>query len=120
MAVEMFDVGGNEALFTPVHVIVDQTPPDTALLSVTGAHGRTITDGSSTRSTSATFTFVGTDNIAVQGYQCRLDGGEWMACASPMTLTGLARGTHVFQVATLDEAGNVDPTPATFTWTVRG
>jgi hypothetical protein len=119
VAVEMFDVGGNEILYTPVHVIVDQTPPDTLLLSVTDAHGRAITAGSSTRSSTATFTFVGTDDIAIQGFQCRLDGGEWLACASPTTVTGLMRGTHMFRIAALDEAGNLDPTPTTFTWTVR-
>ena len=64
----------------------------------------------------ATLTF------AAQGgdhFECSLDGGGWQACASPVTYTGLASGTHTFGVRAVDAAGNVDGTPSTRTWTVR-
>ena len=39
---------------------------------------------------------------------------------SPKAYTGLAPGSHTFEVRATDPAGNVDPTPATRTWTVTG
>ena len=33
--------------------------------------------------------------------------------------TGLAAGSHAFAVQATDAAGNVDPTPATFSWTIE-
>jgi hypothetical protein len=35
-----------------------------------------------------------------------------------LTLTGLADGLHTIQIFATDQAGNVDPTPATYTWKV--
>src|SRR5579885_364574 len=38
--------------------------------------------------------------------QCALDSGGFQLCASPVTYTGLAMGSHTFQVRALDKAGN--------------
>jgi parallel beta-helix repeat protein len=87
----------------------DTTPPDT-----------TITSGPplSTTATTATLTFSSGDPGA--GFQCALDGAALTACSSPLGLTGLAEGAHELQVRAVDTAGNVDPTPASHTWTVDG
>ncbi|HEU4329212.1 MAG TPA: hypothetical protein VFS21_39095 [Roseiflexaceae bacterium] len=74
-----------------------------------------------TPSTSATFTFAGTDAITgtgVVGYECQFDGGAWNACTSPRTLNSVVNGQHIFNVRSRDRAGNTDATPATHTWTV--
>lgn len=66
----------------------------------------------------ATFSFSGTDNVGVTGYDCSLDGGAYQACTTPYTLTGLSDGSHTLNIRAKDAAGNVDPTPATYSWTV--
>ncbi|GAA5123667.1 hypothetical protein GCM10023339_43930 [Alloalcanivorax gelatiniphagus] len=55
--------------------------------------------------------------------ECRLtrDGtaGAWTPCGpDSVAHTGLADGTYTQQIRGKDAAGNVDPTPATHTWTV--
>jgi outer membrane protein OmpA-like peptidoglycan-associated protein len=64
----------------------------------------------------ATFEFAGT--LPGSSYECRLDDSTtWIACASPLTLTGLADGTHTLRVRAV-YGGLSDTTPATHTWTV--
>jgi subtilisin family serine protease len=64
----------------------------------------------------ATFTFTG--SAPEDTFQCRHMAGPWTPCTSPKTYSGLARGEHVFRVRALDANGNVDPTPAVYSWTV--
>jgi alpha-tubulin suppressor-like RCC1 family protein len=51
-------------------------------------------------------------------FECRLDGGAWGACANPKDYSGLANGSHTFEVRATSGAGIVDPTPAGYTWTI--
>ncbi|HWM18157.1 MAG TPA: right-handed parallel beta-helix repeat-containing protein, partial [Ilumatobacteraceae bacterium] len=72
-------------------------------------------------STSATFAFGGIDNATRVRFECRLDStdaGDFADCTSPMTLSGLALGSHTFEVRAVDFSGNVDASPATHTWVV--
>jgi hypothetical protein len=89
---------------------VDRTPPET-----------TITAGpvGVTAATAATLVFAGSDAAGITGYECRLDGGSFAPCSSPVTLTGLAHGAHSFEVRAIDAFGNVDPTPARQDWTIN-
>lgn len=89
----------------------DTTAPDTTIDS---------TPTNPTASTSASFTFSGTDTggSGVASFECRLDGAAFAACATPQNYTGLANGSHTFQVRAIDNAGNTDGTPASFTWVV--
>lgn len=86
---------------------VDTTAPDTAITA--GPSGTTTTG-------SATFDF--TSNEPGARFECRLDEGAWADCTPPHSLPALTNGSHDVAVRAIDLAGNVDPTPATRTWTV--
>jgi hypothetical protein len=79
---------------------------------------------SATPSTSATFTFTGTDDTTPAGsltFECQLDVADtapWTVCASPRSYSNLAAGSHTFRVRAIDSFGTVDPQPAVHTWTV--
>ncbi|WP_244981472.1 adventurous gliding motility protein AgmC [Corallococcus exercitus] len=90
---------------------VNATLPDTTITSGPGTGS-----GSSTTSTTATFTFTATKADAT--FQCALDTGTFTACPTPQTYTNLGPGTYTLQVRAVDSSGNVDATPATYTWTV--
>jgi hypothetical protein len=90
----------------------DMTPPETA-----------ITSGPPDPSSSpeASFEFTGDDGSGsgVAGFECQLDGGGWTPCSSPQVYTGLADGSHTFEVYAIDNQGNADPSPASYPWTVE-
>lgn len=86
---------------------IDTKPPDTAITSQPPG---------STSSASATFGFSSTKTGST--FECRVDGDGYAVCAGPQEYTGLAAGPHTFMVRATDALGNVDPTPAQYTWTV--
>jgi hypothetical protein len=51
-------------------------------------------------------------------FQCKLDSGDWETCSSPKSYADLPDGAHAFSVRAIDEAGKVDPSPASLTFTV--
>ncbi|MDX6474629.1 MAG: hypothetical protein QOH95_140, partial [Gaiellaceae bacterium] len=51
-------------------------------------------------------------------FECSLDNAPFTACTSPVSLGLLPDGSHTFRARAIDGAGNVDPTPASYTWTV--
>jgi RNA polymerase sigma factor (sigma-70 family) len=88
--------------------VVDTTPPQTMISSHPSI---------SSSDTSPTFRFRSTESGS--GFQCRLGGGAWRSCSSPKTYSGLSAGQHVFRVRARDASGNVDETPASWTWTIH-
>ncbi len=72
--------------------------------------------------TTPTFAFGAADGdlgsgVPFDAFECRLDGGAWAACASPVTLDPLSDGQHTFEVRATDRAGNRSD-PAGYTWTI--
>ncbi|HEV2950775.1 MAG TPA: hypothetical protein VGZ51_01625, partial [Actinomycetota bacterium] len=112
----------------------DITPPETSLLIAPSNNTSTLD-----------FEFTGTDDFTPPSlliFECRVDSTnelDWFECVSPFNLLDLftyqdpqlAPGEHTFEVRARDMAeavfelpnnpnfdGNVDPTPATHTWTM--
>jgi hypothetical protein len=86
---------------------VDTAPPDTVIDSDPGAL---------TNDSTPTFTFHSTETGST--FECAVDDGAFVPCTSPRTTGTLSDGEHTFRVRAKDAAGNIDPTPATHTFTV--
>jgi hypothetical protein len=102
------DAAGNiDASPATFAVVIDRTPPDTTLTAAPAA--------GPLASASAAFTFTSEANAS---FESSLDGGAFTMASSPLTLTGLASGEHTVRIRAMDAAGNVDPSPATATWSI--
>jgi hypothetical protein len=104
-AVKAVDPAGNQSTATSYAWTIDVTPPPPP--TITSAPPN-VTD-----STTATFSFSDADGSAT--FRCKLDGGSFSACASPVTYTNLAEGEHTFEVKAVDPAGN-QSTVTSHTW----
>lgn len=51
-------------------------------------------------------------------FQCKLDAKPFKACRSPFTTKRLKLGHHTFKVRARDESGKLDPSPASYGFTV--
>ncbi|HEX7255584.1 MAG TPA: DNRLRE domain-containing protein, partial [Gaiellaceae bacterium] len=101
------DAAGNTDPTPAAHTwTIDLTLPETAI-----AAG----PGDPTNATSATFEFSANEAAS---FECRLDDGAFSPCASPHSYAGLAEGSHAFDVRAIDPAGNVDSSPARFSWMI--
>ncbi|MEA2428972.1 MAG: large repetitive protein [Thermoleophilaceae bacterium] len=110
LQVKSKDAVGNEDLTPDSHTwTVDATPPDTALTSTPG----------SVSGPSPAFAWSGSGGATEFAY--KLDDGAWSGWAPDGThaFSGLADGSHTFQVKARDAVANEDPSPAGFTWTVQ-
>lgn len=92
--------------------VVDRTPPVTSIDVAPDA-----VDNDST----PTIEFSVNETA---GTSCRLDGGAWSSCTSPLSVSSmnggdpLSDGPHSVNVRATDTAGNVEATPATVSWTI--
>ncbi len=112
------DAAGNKgtATLTVTYTPLDIDPPDTI---ITGSPSSIIA------SNSAIFTFTGSDNETQTSnllYATYLQGydRDWSAFSSSTSITynNLRDGPFTFHVRAKDQAGNIDPSPATKSFTV--
>lgn len=105
------DAGGNAGAPQVRSFVVDITPPVATIDSGPPAF---------TNSTSATFTFSGTDDVSPShklGLRCRLSFQALEPCAPPKEYTALPEAQYTLRVRATDEAGNVSAA-AIYAWTV--
>ena len=88
--------------------VFDTSPPETTLTGY---------PVNPTTGTSAIFTFTSPDSAA--SFECQLDGSIFDPCTSGVSYSGLAVGGHVFNVRAKNSAGNADPTPENYSWTIN-
>jgi uncharacterized repeat protein (TIGR01451 family) len=76
----------------------------------------TITSGPSgtLNSGSATIAFDSDDSGAT--FACKVDSGEYAACTSPLSLSGLSIGEHVVLVKAINQYNMEDDSPASISW----
>jgi hypothetical protein len=84
----------------------DVTPPDTSIST---------TPAALSNDTTPTFTFNASE---ASTFECSVDAAPYAGCTSPFTTATLGDGPHTFQVRAVDLAGNTDPTPSFYAFTV--
>jgi hypothetical protein len=87
---------------------VDLTRPNT-----------TITSNPTDPSDSPFGGFTFTSNETGSTFQCSIDAGAYVSCPASYTTPFLTDGEHTLLVRAQDPAGNLDDTPATYTWEVH-
>jgi hypothetical protein len=98
----------DDAGLTTVTGTASPQPPDTTILhsDVVGVPA-------------GPYSFAFTSDQFDAGFQCSFEGSPFETCTSPVTIA-LTAGRHTFAVRAVNQAGLVDPTPATQTLTVSG
>jgi hypothetical protein len=104
--VRAVDAAGNKDA-TPASYTwtIDTTAPETTINDTPTAF---------TSFTTATFSF---SSQIGSTFEVSIDGGAYIPGASPITYS-LPDGMHTFAVRATDPAGNIDTTPASYTWTI--
>lgn len=101
------DPVGNVSAATERAFLLDTRPPQTLIVS-----GPPLLEPAFT----ATFGLAADEEGA--RYECALDGADFIPCDDPVEFGGLTEATHLFRARAIDAAGNVDPSPAEYEWTV--
>ena len=70
-----------------------------------------------TRNRSAPFSFGGGGSVGPSAFEWSLDGGPW-TLGEAVTELAVGTGAHTLLVRARDGLGRVDPTPASWSWTV--
>ena len=95
--------------------VTEVDPPETSIVWGPADPSYTM-DPEGTGGAIATFAFQ-SDEAPVT-YECALDSAPFTECPDPAEFTGLTPGSHILRVRAVDLALNVDPTPASWRWTV--
>ena len=84
----------------------DTTPPNTTI---------SVFPSNPNLKLGATFNFTSSEVGSI--FECNLDSGGWNICTSPLVYSTITNTNHVLEVRSTDVAGNVDASPASYSWT---
>jgi endonuclease YncB( thermonuclease family) len=87
-------------------LVADLIPPNT-----------TINTDLPTAINTGTARFLLSSNESGQ-FECRLNDKDWKTCPADYQLKNLVSGDYLFLARAIDLAGNIDPTPATYSWLI--
>ena len=104
--------GGGRKVGTATDIGADEFVPDTTAPDTAIDH----TPKHKTHKRKAVFTFHASETAT---FTCVVDKKPPAPCSSPYKLKPKKRGRHTLTVIATDTVGNVDATPATFTWKLR-
>jgi hypothetical protein len=96
------------AVALSIHAATSAGAPSVATPTITSK------PASRTSQTSATFAFSGGSAVT---YQCTVDGAAFSSCTSPKSYSGLAVGSHTFQVRARRASGEVSAA-ASYSWVI--
>ena len=118
-------VGNNMSTPLLFNWTVDTVSPSTNINMAIDGNNETLVSNGSTRSTSTTFTFSGSDaatsgekGVGIKQFECRVDNSNFSVCTSPAHYDNMTDGNHTLAVISEDKVGNVGSTPSSFNWTV--
>ena len=98
---------GAGAFFLDVSAPLDETPPETSILS-----------GPRPATTVRSARFAISSSEPRSTFECSLDGAAFSACSASHAYSQVEDGTHTFRARARDGAGNLDATEAIRTWRV--
>jgi hypothetical protein len=93
------------------------TPPGTTSPDTT-APDTTITSNPAALSNSKTAIFNAASSETGSTFEASLDSAAFASATLPLEVSNLPDGKHTISIRARDAAGNIDGSPATFTWTV--
>jgi hypothetical protein len=106
LTVEAVDLAGNKASFGPISFKLTVRSPETEIVSMPPkTHNSAV----------SVFVFSSPDGATI--FECSLDGAPFESCGATYTVE-MQNGLHRLQVRAVDSAGDRDPTPAAYEWTV--
>jgi hypothetical protein len=110
LLIKATDTAGNISAVQSFSWTIDTSLPTVSIASK---------PASLTNSTSASFTFSGTDTGggSVASYECNLDSAGYSACTSVKTYTGLSAAAHTIAIRAIDTAGNIG-SATSYSWTI--
>lgn len=102
------DAAGNTSSHVYAYWTVDTIAPETRFSS---------TPPAATQYAGCSMSAATTD-ANPSSFERSLDDGPWTTMSYGYEYLTLAQGPHTYRVRAVDRAGNVDPTPAEWTWTI--
>ena len=115
------DADANVSLFVPASAAESATNLIASTISNTlelDPMDTAIDSGPASLTRDATGDFVFSSTNGGVSFECSIDGGPFAACASTYATPALGDGPHTLEVRAVDAAGDRDPSPASYAWTV--